>query len=312
MRIIITGGTGLIGQALTARLASQGHQVLILSRSPERAAHPPPASDAQAEVQIAQWDARTADGWTKFVNGADAIVNLAGASINRRWPPDYKRVIRDSRLDASRAVVQAVEQASCRPGVVVQASGTGYYGPRQDETVSEGASSGTGFLGQTAVAWEASTAPVEDPGPSGAGVRRVIIRSGVVLSAGGGALPRMVLPIRFFVGGSLGSGEQWLPWVHIADEVRAIQFLIETEAVSGPFNVTAPHPVTNAEFSRALGQAMRRPAHFPVPSFVLRLLLGEMSNVILEGQRAVPQRLLDLGFNFRFEELPIALRDLLD
>ncbi len=312
MRIIITGGTGLIGQSLTARLSSQGHQVLILSRSPEGAAHPPRASHDRPGVQIARWDARTADGWTELVNGADAIVNLAGASLDRRWTPHYKRVIRDSRLHAGRAVVQAVEQASPRPGVVVQASGAGYYGPRGDQIVSEAASPGTGFLGHTAVAWEASTAPVEDPGPSGAGVRRVVIRSGVVLSAEGGALPRMILPFRFFVGGPLGSGEQWLPWVHIADEVRAIQFLIETEAASGPFNVTAPHPVTNAEFSRALGQAVRRPARFPVPAFVLRLLLGEMSTVILEGQRAVPRRLLDLGFTFRFGELHTALRDLLD
>lgn len=312
MRIIITGGTGLIGQALAARLASQGHHTLILSRSPERAPYPSTGSEIHAGVEIAQWNARTADGWTEYVNGADAIVNLAGASLDRRWTPHYKRVIRDSRLEAGRAVVQAVEQASSKPRVIVQASGAGYYGPRGDDIVSEAASPGTGFLGQTAVAWEASTAPVKDPGPSPSSVRRVVIRSGVVLSADGGALPRMMLPFRFFVGGRLGSGEQWLPWVHIEDEVRAIQFLIKTEAANGPFNVTAPHPVTNAEFSRVLGQVMHRPTWFPVPSFVLRLLLGDMSTVVLEGQRAVPKRLLDLGFTFRYEDLHPALRDLID
>lgn len=312
MRIIITGGTGLIGQALATRLASRGHRILILSRSPERALHPSASAAVHAGVVIARWDARTADGWTEYVNGADAIVNLAGASLDKRWTPRYKGVIRDSRLNAGRAVVQAVERATCRPRVVVQASGAGYYGPRGDELVSEAASPGSGFLGRTAVAWEASTAPVEDPGACSSGVRRVVIRSGVVLSPDGGALRRMMLPFRFFVGGPLGGGDQWLSWVHVEDEVRAIEFLIETEAASGPFNVTAPHPVTNAEFSRALGQAVGRPARLPVPSSVLRLVLGEMSTVILQGQRAVPRRLLDLGFTFRFAELDTALRDLLD
>jgi len=312
VRIVITGGTGLIGQVLTARLASQGHRVFILSRSPGRAPCPSLSSEVLAGVEIVKWDARTADGWTEYVSGADGIVNLAGASLDRRWTPRYKRVIRDSRLNAGRAVVQAVEQAISKPRVIVQASGAGYYGPRGHQIVSEAAAPGAGFLGQTAVAWEASTAPVEDLGPVPSSVRRVVIRSGVVLSAHGGALPRMMLPFHFFVGGPLGSGEQWLPWVHIEDEVRAIQFLIETEAASGPFNVTAPHPVTNAEFSRVLGQTMGRPARFPVPSFVLRLLLGEMSTVVLEGQRAVPERLLDLGFTFRYEKLGTALRDLID
>ncbi len=306
MRIIITGGTGLIGQALSVRLVSEGHEVLVLSRSPAR------APDALAGVQVARWDARTAEGWVRFASGADAIVNLAGASLATRWTPHSKRVIRESRLNAGRAVVQATAQATSKPGVVVQASGAGYYGPRGDEALTEEAPPGPGFLGQTAVAWEASTSPVGESGCTQPGSRHIVIRSGVVLTPKGGALPRMMLPFRFFVGGRLGTGNQWLPWIHIDDEVRAIQFLIETAAASGPFNVTAPKPVTNREFSRVLGQVMHRPALFPVPSFVLQLLLGEMSTVLLDGQRAVPQNLLDLGFTFRFPDLEAALRDLLD
>lgn len=302
MRIIITGGTGLIGRALGRSLASDSHEVIVLSRSPERA--PDFAAD---RIQVARWDARSAQGWAGLADGADAIVNLAGAPLNRRWTPRYKRIIRESRLNAGRAVVEAVEQASTKPGVVIQASGIGYYGPRGDETITEEAGPGSGFLGRTAVAWEASTAPVEE-----LGARRAIIRSGVVLSTDGGALPLMMLPFRFFVGGALGDGDQWLPWIHIDDEVRAIRFLIQEPAARGPFNLSAPDLVTNAEFSRTLGRVMGRPALLRVPAFALRLVLGEMSTVVLDGQRAVPARLKQLGFNFRFTSLEEALRDVID
>ncbi len=302
MRIIITGGTGLIGRALGRSLASDSHEVIILSRSPECA--PDFAAD---RIQVARWDARSAQGWAELADGADAIVNLAGAPLNRRWTPRYKRIIRESRLNAGRAVVEEVEQASTRPRVVIQASGIGYYGPRGDETITEEAGPGSGFLGRTAVAWEASTAPVEE-----LGVRRAIIRSGVVLSTDGGALPLMMLPFRFFVGGALGDGDQWLPWIHIDDEVRAIRFLIQEPAARGPFNLSAPDLVTNAEFGRTLGRVMGRPALLRVPAFALRLILGEMSTVVLEGQRVVPARLKQLGSNFRFTSLEEALRDVID
>ena len=307
MRVIITGGTGLIGRALAADLAGDGHEVIVLSRAPERVTAMP------AGVRVERWDARSAEGWGALADGADAIVNLAGESIagtgfilSRRWTAERKRRIRDSRLNAGRAVVQAVELASDKPRVVVQASGVGYYGPRGDEELTEEASPGQDFLARTAIEWEASTAPVEP-----LGVRRAIIRSGAVLGTKGGAFPFMLLPFRLFVGGPVGSGRQWLPWIHIADEVRAIRFLIENEAASGPFNLVAPDLLTNAEFNRVLGRVMRRPAFMRVPAFALRLLLGEMSIVSLEGQKAIPRRLQELGFAFRFPEAKAAMRDLL-
>jgi len=301
MRVIITGGAGLIGRALTANLTADGNEVIILSRAPER------ATDLPAGVRAERWDARSADGWGGVADGCDAIVNLAGESLSARWTAKRKRRIRESRLNGGQAVVEAVERARVKPRVVIQASGAGYYGPRGDEEVLEDAPAGSDFLGRTAVEWENSTAAVES-----LGVRRAVIRSGVVLSTTGGAFPLMLLPFRLFAGGPFGSGRQWFPWIHIADQVRAIRFLIENDAAQGPFNLTAPGPVTNADFGRALGRVLRRPSFVPAPAFALRLFLGEMSTVLLDGQRAVPRHMLDLGFTFRFPEVEAALRDLLD
>ncbi len=299
-RIIITGGTGLIGRALAAELAAAGYEVVVLSRDPLRARGLPPG------VRAGKWDGRTAQGWGSRADGAYAIVNLAGENLaGGRWTAARKERIRQSRLNAGQAVVEAVRAAERKPAVVVQASGIGYYGPRGDEEVTEEAPPGSDFLGRLAVEWEASTAPVEV-----LGVRRVVIRTGVVLSAEGGALPRLALPFRFFLGGPLGSGRQWTPWIHIADEVGAIRFLVEQEGARGPYNLAAPHPVTNRELARALGRVLHRPAWLPVPAPALQLALGEMSAVLLTGQRAVPKRLLEAGFVFRFPEVEAALQDL--
>lgn len=300
MRVVITGGTGLIGRALSASLAADGHEVIVPSRSPQRALAFPDG------VRVVRWDARTAQGWGELVDGADAIVNLAGQNIFGRWTAEYKRRIRESRLEAGQAVVEAVEQAKTKPKVVVQASGVGYYGPRGDEIVTEDASAGEGYLGRTAVAWEGSTAPVE-----GLGVQRAIARIGIVLSTKGGALPKMLLPFRLFVGGRLGDGSQWFPWIHIADAVRALRFLMENDRAQGPFNLAAPNPLTNAQFTRALGRVLGRPSFLRVPSFAVRLVFGEMSTLVLDGQRAVPRHLEELGFDFRFPQIEAALEDLL-
>jgi hypothetical protein len=258
-------------------------------------------------VRVVGWDARTAEGWGALADGANAIVNLAGAPLNRLWTSRYKQLIRDSRLNAGQAVVEAVEAARSRPSVVIQAGGVSLYGPRGDELITEEEEAADTFLGRTAVQWEGSTAAVES-----LGVRRAVVRSAPVLSTRGGVFPLMALPFRFFVGGPLGSGRQWFPWIHLEDQICAIRFLIENEAAVGPFNLTAPDTVTNAEFSRVLGRVMQRPAFFRVPAFALRLALGEMSTVVLDGQRAVPGKLRDLGFTFRFPTLEMALRDLLD
>jgi uncharacterized protein (TIGR01777 family) len=301
MHVLITGGSGLIGRALAASLARDGNEVIILSRRPERITGLPSGVGAK------QWDGLTTEGWGPQVDSTDAIINLAGENISSgRWTSERKHAILESRLNAGRAIVEAVEAATRRPRVVIQASGVGYYGPHGDEEITEEAPPGHDFLSGLAVEWEASTGPLE-----GLGIRRVIIRTGVVLSTAGGALPRLLLPFHFFVGGRLGSGHQWFPWIHIADEVAAIRFLIENEKARGPFNLTSPAPLTNADFSRLLGQQLRRPAFMPIPAFTLRLLFGEMATALLDGQRAIPQHLLQLGFTFQFPEAGPALRDLL-
>lgn len=307
MRVIITGGTGLIGRALAANLVADGHQVIVLTRSPERGSALPDG------VQVTGWDARTAKGWGHLADGAGAIVNLTGSNLAglgffpSRWTPERRQAIRDSRIWAGQAVVEAVEATSEKPGVVVQASGVGYYGNTGDQLILDDAPPGDDFLADVAHEhWEPSTAPVETMG-----VRRVIARSGAVLDAEEGALPRLVLPHRLFVGGPMGNGKQWLPWIHLQDEARAIRFLLENEAASGPFNLVAPEPITNAEFGKAMGRVLGRPSLIPVPGFAMRTAFGDVSNVVLEGQRALPQRLLEMGFTFRFPGAEAALEDLL-
>ncbi len=301
MSVIILGGSGLIGRALAASLATDGYDVVILSRNPQRV--PALPSGIRAE----QWDGCSAEGWGFLANGAEAIVNLAGENLAAgRWAAERKRQILASRLNPGQAVVQAVQTTTRKPAVLIQASAVGYYGPRGDQELAEDAPPGQDFAAQVVREWEASTAPVE-----ALGVRRVLIRSGVVLSAKGGALPRMLMPFRLFAGGRLGSGRQWLSWIHIADEVDAIRFLIQNRAARGVFNLTAPNPVMNAEFSRIVGRILGRPAWLPTPALALRLVFGEMATVLLDGQRAIPQHLLHMGFAFRFPGLEAALRNLL-
>jgi uncharacterized protein len=307
MRVIITGGTGLIGTALARSLIPDGHEVIVLSRNPQTRNGLPP------EVRVVGWDARTARGWGELADGADAIVNLAGANLAgegflpARWTEERKRIIRDSRVNSGHAVVEAVEQAQTKPAVLIQASGVGYYGDRGDQIVTEDTGPGDDYAARLAAEdWEPSTEAVE-----AMGVRRAIIRTGAVFSAKEGALPRLVLPFRLFVGGRLGSGDQWHSWIHLEDEVRAIRFLIDREDARGPFNLTSPNPLPNAEFAKVLGRVLNRPAWIPVPGFAMRLAFGEVADVLLTGQRATPQRLLEMGFEFRFADPEAALRDLL-
>ena len=301
MKTIITGGTGLIGRALAEDLAKDGHEVILLSRRPQGAAGFPPG------IRVEEWDGRTAQGWGKLADGADAIVNLAGENLSAgRWTAQRKQKIIAGRVNAGSAVVQAIQQAGTRPRVVIQSSAVGYYGPCGSEWLSEDAPAGKDFLAGVCQAWEASTQAVE-----ALGVNRVVVRSGVVLSTKSGALPRMLLPFKLFAGGPLGTGKQWLSWVHLEDEVRALRFLMENPGVRGVFNIPA-EPLTNGQFARTVGKVMRRSAFVPVPAFTIRLAFGEMSTVVLDGQRASAQRLKDAGFHFRFPEAEAALQDLLN
>jgi uncharacterized protein (TIGR01777 family) len=300
MRVLMTGGTGLIGRALATDLVRDAHEVVVLSRNPAR------APDQPSGVELQPWDGCTIAGWGPLVNGVDSVVNLAGENISAgRWSAARKTRIVRSRSDAGRALVEAVNAATHKPRVLIQASAVGYYGPRGAEAITEDALPGDDWLSRVAADWEAVTRPVED-----LGVRRVIIRTGVVLTLAGGALPKMALPFRFFVGGPVGNGRQSFPWIHIADVVAAIRFLIDHEEAQGVFNLAAPAVLTNAEFSSALGRAMHHPAWLPVPGFALRLLFGEMATVLLTGQRAFPARLQQMGFAFRFPTLDAALFDI--
>ncbi len=300
MKWILAGGTGLIGTALCKQLLAEGEQVWVLSRNPQPSGLP-------AGAEGWRWDGRTPDGWGHLVEEADYIACLAGENLGAgRWTASRKRAFYTSRVEPGQAIVEAVRRANHKPRAVLQASAVGYYGNSGDTVLTEQSPAGPDYLSQLVVDWENSTGGLE-----GLGLRRVITRTGIVLARGGEILNKFRLPFRFFVGGPLGSGRQWLPWIHLQDQISAMISLMRNESAQGVYNLTGPNPVRNAEFGKALGQVMRRPYWMPVPAFALRLALGEMSQMVLEGQRAVPARLLESGFSFKYPELEPALRDLL-
>jgi uncharacterized protein (TIGR01777 family) len=291
-RVIVTGGTGFIGTPLCQTLADKGYEVVVLSRSPEKV----PQVLNRRSIQGVAWNGKDATGWGHLADGALAIVNLAGENVGQRWSEDVKRKLRESRLNAGRAVVEAIQQATTKPQVLVQASAIGYYGPRSDDaTLSEGAPPGNDFLAKLCQEWEASTAAVEQ-----LGVRRAVARIGVVVGEGGGALERLLPFFKLGLGGPMGNGQQWWAWVHRQDVVNALIWLIETPQAHGVYNITAPTPLRNKEFSQELGRALHRPSLLPVPSFALDLILGEGSSFVLTGQRVVPTKLQQEGFTFRY------------
>ena len=291
MRVLLTGGTGFIGGAVAQALRAAGHDVTIVSRHP---GHVPAKAIA--------WD-----GVAAAMPETDAVVNLAGDSIARRWTPARKAAIVTSRIDATRVVVDAIRGSTKRPPVLVNASAIGFYGPRRDEELDETAPPGEGFLADLCKRWEAEAFVARDYD-----VRVVALRLGVVLGKGGGALGRMLIPFRACLGGPLGSGRQWMSWIHRADVVGLVLAALTSDAYAGPVNVTAPNPVRNRDFAKALGRAVHRPAVLPTPGFALRLALGEMATMLLTGQRVVPAAATAAGYQFVHPEIAGALATVVD
>lgn len=289
MRILIAGGTGFVGSYLVWTLRQAGHEVLVVSRRPG------------AELS---WDGRSAGAWTEKLAECDAVVNLSGESIAAgRWTKARKSALRDSRLDSTRALVEAIGNAAKKPKVLVSASAVGYYGDRADEVLSDSAAPGRGFLADLCRQWEAEALKAEAHG-----VRVALPRIGVVLGPGGGALPRMALPFKLFGGGPIGSGRQWLSWVSREDLAGLILHAL-TRELKGPFNAVSPNPARSADFSRELGRTLGRPSWLPAPPLALRLALGEMADeLLLASQKCVPQKALSSGYKFSLPELPAALK----
>lgn len=306
MRIVIAGGTGFIGAPLAEMYAEEGHDVRVLTRSlPDGDARHDPGTGKPGITRVGWRPNGTSGLWLPAVDGADAVVNLAGESLgDRRWTPQRKAQLRDSRILATRSVATAIQLSAQPARVLVNSSAVGYYGAAGAEPKTEAAPAGTDFVAHMAEDWEAEARKAES-----VGTRVVRLRTGVVLEKVGGALPQMVRPFRFFVGGPLGSGRQYLSWIHRLDAIEMIRWIIDTPAVTGAVNATTPHPVTNREFARAIARAVRRPGLLPVPAFALRILFGEMADpLLLTGQRVVPAVAQAHGYHFRYPEIDIALR----
>jgi uncharacterized protein (TIGR01777 family) len=294
VKVVVTGGTGFLGSALVAALAGRGDETVVVTRDPSRAELPPGARGIG-------WD-----GLATAVDGADAVVNLAGETIAQRWTTAAKARIVGSRAQAAERVGAALRAAKEPPAVLVNASAVGFYGNRGDEELTEESPAGSGFLAETTLSWErAAREAVPD------GVRLVLLRTGFVLGEEGGGLSKMLIPFRFGLGGPLGSGRQWVPWIHRDDLVALLLAALDDARYEGPVNGTAPAPVPMKELAAALGRVLRRPAFAPAPAFAIRAAMGEMASLVLDGQRALPRKALALGFRFRFPDLEPALRDLL-
>jgi uncharacterized protein (TIGR01777 family) len=306
MRVIIAGGSGLIGTELTSQLTQSGDEVTILSRNPQK------VSSLPEGAKTAFWDGKTLQDWGQYIENSDAIINLTGENLSgqgmlpNRWTEERKTLLLKSRVDSGLVLTQAVQKAHRKPSVFIQASGVGYYGTRQQKPLTEIDGPGDDFLANLSKEWEASSLAIES-----LGVRRIVIRNGVVLSTTGGALPFMLLPYKLFIGGPLGNGRQVYSWIHLKDEASAISFLLKDQQAHGIYNLTSPKPATNDEFGRTIARLMGRPHYFRVPGFAMHLLLGEVASMVLEGQRVLPQKLIDAGFEFKFPSLEQALKDLL-
>ena len=295
MKIVLAGASGFLGRPLAERLAADGHQLVLLTRRPM----------GDVAGQVAWQPDGTAGAWAGALDGADAVVNLAGESVaGGRWTAARQAALTESRLLSTRSLVAAMDRAAARPRVMVSSSAVGFYGPRGDEMVTEADGPGDDFLARLSVEWERAAQAAE-----AGGTRVVLLRTGLVLERDGGALKAMLPPFRLGVGGPLGSGDQYWPWIHRADWIALARFLLAHPTAHGPVNATAPDPATNEVFSRALARTIGRPCLFRAPAFALRLAMGEMADaLLLKGQRVVPARAQEMGFQFQYSELDTALR----
>jgi len=299
MEVLITGGLGFVGTQLSIRLLERGHQVTVVDRSPEPGAHTP------QQVKYLSADTTVQGPWQDEVARQDAVINLAGASIFRRWDPKTKQLISDSRVLTTGNIVEAISHDK-GARVLCSTSAVGYYGFRGDEALSEGDSPGTDFLSQVCIDWEDEAKKAAKKG-----ARVVVTRFGIVLGKTGGALGQMIPAFKKFAGGPLGSGKQWFSWIHMADLVEAFMFVFDNQDIHGPVNFCSPNPIRNKDLAKALGATLSRPSFVKTPAFMLRLVLGEFGSVLLEGQRVFPTKLLDHGFRFHHPEIKGALEDIL-
>lgn len=303
-RVIVTGATGMLGQTLCQRLIAGGYAVVVFSRNPDAARTAIPGA-----AEYIAWSPGEPDAWASAIEGAHAVIHLAGAPIAaRRWTESYKQEILNSRVRGTHGIVSAIEQAAARPQILISASGVDYYGDRGETPIDENAAPGSGFLSQVCIAWER-----EAQRAVSLGVRTVTLRTGIVLDQHEGALARLLLPFRLGVGGPVLPGSQWWSWIHRDDVTGLILLALEDDRVRGPLNLTAPEPERNRDFSAILGRVLKRPSWAPIPLFALRLLIGEMAGPLLvEKQRALPRKALELGYRFAYPRLEPALRQLLN
>ena|SRR5688572_1331294 len=295
MNVLIAGGSGFLGKALTNSLKADNHQVIILTRRAPKHAN-----------QI-QWDGKTTNGWAHVVNEVDVLVHVAGFGVQYwPWTRKQKQKFIDSRVIPGLALVSAIQSAARRPRVFLQSSGVNRYGLEGEGIADESTPPASDFLAQMTVPWEAVTEPLEE-----LGVRRVVTRNAVVLAKNSGLFPLMTLPVRLFFGGRFGNGKQAVPWIHIADYISAVRLLLDNENAHGPYNLISPTPTSNADFMQAIAKALHRPYWFHIPEFLLKLALGEMSILLTKGRYSWPKRLIELGFQFQFGELKDAMEDLL-
>jgi uncharacterized protein (TIGR01777 family) len=302
MKVIVAGGSGLIGRKLIVELLQARHEVIVLSRRPENVHRIFPA------VRVEFWDAKASNVLVNILDKADVVINLTGESIAaKRWSSLQKQKILSSRIDSTRAIVNALKQTRHRPSVLLNASAVGYYGNVPKDEVTEAYPKGNGFLPDVCNQWEMEAQKAQE-----LGVRVVLLRTGIVLDKYEGALRKLLLQFRMFIGGPLGNGRQWFPWIHVQDEVNAILFAVEHEQINGAINLSAPESVRLSDFCIVLGKVLRRPSWLPVPEFALRLMLGEMAKPLLfQGQKIIPKKLLEDGFKFRYPNLENALKNIL-